>query len=42
MSKSKKEKKATKSRKSQLKTRALIVKNEEILTKMKKLNRQNS
>lgn len=35
MSKSKKEKKATKSRKSQLKTHNLIVKNEEILSKMK-------
>jgi len=38
MSKSKKVKKATKSKKSQLKTRALIVKNEQILSKMKKLN----
>jgi hypothetical protein len=41
MSKSKKEKKATKSRKSQLKTRKLIVKNEEILSKMKMLNEQS-
>lgn len=42
MSKSRKEKKATKSRKSQLKTRALIVKNETILSKMKILNEQNT
>jgi hypothetical protein len=42
MSKSRKPKKPTKSRKSQLKTRALIVKNEEILSKMKILNGQNT
>jgi hypothetical protein len=38
MSKAKKEKKATKSRKSQLKTRARIIENEKILSKMKALN----
>ena len=41
MSKSKKTKKATKGRKSQLKTRSLIVKNEKLLSKMKMLNEQN-
>lgn len=42
MSKSKKVKHATKSRKSQLKSRAIVVKNEEILSKMKNLNEQNT
>lgn len=38
MSKARKEKKPTKSKKSQLKTRKLIVKNEEILSRMKLQN----
>jgi hypothetical protein len=42
MSKSKKENHTTKSRKSQMKTRALIIKNEEVLSKMKKLNEKSA